>query len=644
MTRSTHALLHLPIALVAPIALGWAGTATAQGKGPPGIYTPATPQPVGVLYPSVRRAVVAPSSEPDFQQLAFGNVFGNEERTLLATIGNEQVFLQDPIVFNVQIEIDRLGGVSSGCVLPGDDGAREQLFVAEQNGALVVDGKTDWRFGLPQVVQFGTWTGAFDLQAHEYGGDSFVAGVSQDGLEILILTSDGVGGWISDVLYTSSDPILDLTFVDADDDATPEAAILTETGLSYVSFGGSVIGTVPTNFPGFGGWIETVRGGAAELLAWVDGADSASPTLRLFDFLAETPQSLTLDVPVTSNGAPKTLDVAGLAAGDCNEDGLDDLVVSDFDSHRAVLLLNQGDAFSASNAGDHYLLHTRPVAGTAGPENDCKPLIADVDGDGKGDVVFGLDSTDEYVFFTDVPSGTQPLVLGLSPSFLSTATAFNFPNPSFEFGELLLAFSLNSEIRNQFQGVQVTLFQQLSSSAPLVKDGYSNTIFPFETNFGQGEDPDQQWCSVETPEKEIIWFNKQHYHFRYRFVRFVGSGPNVTITSASPSATGGFTMNDGSVPQITTLDTRIFDYLDDTLGGTDGWLLEWDTVPSSQNLTAKHGPRLRSATGQGPGGGTAFGNNYLGALYIEILPPIPPPGEELTAPPPVSSFTMQPWI
>ncbi len=584
---------------------------------------PIQPVPRGTLAPTIRRPL---SSLPngDIQELDFGHFFGNVERTLCVLVDDRIVEIHDPRVFDIESLEVTLAGVSSAVALPEDrPGNLAELFAADGSGLKLIPGALSWLFQAPGLVQGGSWVEAEALQVFDDGGVDTILGLSSDRLTLLSLVNSG--GWIPGPSLDFGEIIEDLQALDFDADGESELAVLTFYGVAVVELDGTEIDFFPSVGTDVGA-IEAISGPGADLLAWATLDSELEPILRV-DGMSGSEAPLRLSFPIVEGQSPVLVDVAEMTGGDCNADGLDDLVLSDFASHRAVLLVNQGIPlahFAANDLGsDHFLLHLALPAAEPGQENDCQPLIDDIDGDGQGDIAFGLDSTNEIVIFTNIPLSSVPAVIEaqINDPLVSATTYFNVANceppdtsSSCTEGELNMAFNLTQQLVDDFDYVQIAVWHQPAEYAALEPLSVSHTLHPF---YGSPPRDPHQWIKVSIPEIWVVWPDTENYFIRYRFVRANINLQPPKILGGSPSFFSAFTLrHTGSHGDPLYL--WEFDYLESLSLSNYGFLLLASPFPDSSSssglLSGRHTRRVTGAP-------LFLGNNFVGALYTKVVPP-----------------------
>jgi hypothetical protein len=614
--------------------------AIQSGFPPRGTTPKVKPVPTTTVYPSLRYALTS-LPVPDLQELDFGTFFGNEERTLIVLASGRLVEIHDPSVFSIQSLEISLTGVTSAAALPAAaSGGAAGLFASNAAVLEQIPGSTTWVFGPPTTLRGQAWAGMRRLQALREDGTSRLWGISADGKSVPSLVDLG-SGWATGPTVSLTEMILDTAVLDFDGDGDLDVALLARSGVHVLQQNGATLATFPAE-GATEGEIERLPG-SPELLAWATLDDVGDPVLLVLGYAGVEP-TLPLEFPIVAGQAPEPLAVAAMTAGDLNGDGQHELVLTDQGSHRAVLLWNRaqtGQHFAGSAAGtDYQLLQLLSPVSTPGTGNDCAPLVADLDGNGRADLAFGLDTTDEVVLFLDVPLPSLPAVAAIQTNGAASPATSYFNaggcqppdmSPTCTDGVLNLAFDLTQQVADSFDYVEVILWQQPLQGGALVPLSISHTLHAF---YGTPPRSTHQWLDVTIPETWLVWPTGSHYWVRSRFCRADTSVTPPVILAATPSAVGGLTLRHNGAygwPPL-TLDDPDFDYLESQATGI-GFLMTHLPFPDASAAALFSAPAHLGLLG-GPRA-PLLGNAYVGAFYTKVKIPQPMAGTGLETTPPV---------
>jgi hypothetical protein len=617
------------------LLLGTAPTAAQVSVPVPprGVPKP-KPVPVTTILPTLRHTL---TSVPfaDLQELDFGTFFQNEERTLCVLASGIVIEIHDPSVFSIESLEIQMSGVSSAAALPtASAGGAAHLFAADSAGLSEVPGALTWVFQAPDSLQGAPWAEARELQALREDGVPIVLGIAADRMSIRTLVDLGAG-WVPGPNLSIGEPIEDMVLLDFFAGGLPEIAALGYSGVYVLEQSGSIEAFFPSEGTS-SGEIERVRGDE-DRLAWATLDGDGSWVLQVLG-QSSTEDPLSLALPIVVGQAAEPLDVAAMTSGDLDGDGYEDLVLTDYVSHRAVLLWNRvlpNATFATSAIGtDHVLLHVRTPATLPGTGNDCAPLVADLDGDGRQDIAFGLDTTSEVVLFLSVPNPSAPAVAAIlsNGSVVPATTYYNeagclppSTNSCTE-GVLNLAFNLTQQLADTYDYVEVIVWRQPVEGGDLEPLSISHTLHPF---YGTPPRDPHQWIQVPIPETWVVWPAGQHYWVRTRFCRADVVPDPPVILAATSSATMGLTLRHNGTygwPPL-TLEDSDFDYLEAQSTGYGALLADLPFPDGSAfPLLAAGRPHLAFAGGFLP---SLLGNAYVGAYYVKVKVPSPPGGSGL---------------
>lgn len=236
-----------------------------------------------------------------------------------------------------------------------------------------------------QAVGNGVGAGAVQLQATNLDGDSQadVVGVSADRGSIVLLhgplrsaTAELVALWA----MTPGETIHRLIPIEWDGTPGTEFALLTTWGLRVLEQNGQQHYMVQSDGDDSDRIAAIRRAGSSDRLAWLLQVPGGLYYLFVIDAQAED-QLLYFGI----------MDPVALSAGDFDGDGLDDLCLSQQTTGQLAYLHNQAGSAPASFSWSDAAVWDPTSDGTGiapAPENQASALLADLDQDGDGDVVF----------------------------------------------------------------------------------------------------------------------------------------------------------------------------------------------------------------------------------------------------------------
>lgn len=473
----------------------------------------------GTLTPVLTRAFPTPG----YTDLAFGEVYGNEEPVLAALDDGTVKLYLDPTAFDARSAVTSVSGVTSVTVQRSSvPGAVEDLLLTAASGLVRVRGTLDWGLEAPVVLLGGAWQNAVEIEALDLDGVPFVLGLNAARDQLMSAIDLGGGVW-ADAFTLSAPPgetILGFAAFDYDADGVTELAFLTEEDLWVVEQDGTPL-LILRSWGGSEGSIAALTDGGGQRLAWATRNPAGTPVLKVFSSAGpEAP--VTLVVPVVENDPAQAISVVRMVSGDLDADGNDDLLLTDAASHRMLALYNQGAPahFSLASLGnDHRLLHTDasdPYA--SGAENGAAPVLGSTLGHDVIGVFSGLNTIGSIV----VNPGTG---VGGTCNDEPTAHASCFISPDCTHALsgsntiLNLAMVLPSEFTTAFTHVQLSLWRQPTEGGSMDSGALSHQLFPFYFDSSSGTYTAQQWFQVSIPEDPANqgWGSRQYY-LRYRFV------------------------------------------------------------------------------------------------------------------------------
>ncbi len=244
------------------------------------------------------------------------------------------------------------------------------------------------------VIATGDWETAKWLRARNEASsdDALVAALRQDGQSIVLLELDASSDWAATSLANLSinAPALDGELLDWDGDGQLELAVLTTAGLAIMERNGTLLGSWPQNSTGGHLTAFSENWLSGERLAWhLEGGGGATEWLTVLD----------------SGGLHETLDLTGLgivgmAAGDLDNDGDDEVALSITSARELLVLRNQRSPAATTGASfsmPNILTVALGQSNSPAPNNVAKPILADLDGD--GDIDFFQTVEDEEKYF-----------------------------------------------------------------------------------------------------------------------------------------------------------------------------------------------------------------------------------------------------
>lgn len=498
MTITTRRLLPLALFALTPAVLGQ-----------------------GTLTPVLTRAF--PS--PDYKELAFGQIYGNEGPVLAVLDGTTVQLLGEPTVWDGRSTVASVTGVTSVAVQRSSvPGAIEDLLLADASGLVRVRGTYEWGLESPVPLLGGAWQGALELEARDMDGVPVVLGLSAARDQVLCAIDLGGGVWTNGFALQApvGETILAYAGFDHDADAVMEVAFLTDEDLWVVEQDGTPL-LILRSWAGSEGDLARVVDGGGERLAWATRNSAGTPVLKVLNAAGgETPT--TLIVPVVENESAQPINIGRMVAGDLDGDGSDDLVLSDEDSRRWLVAYNQGSPthFTLASLGtDHRLMHNDPANPYAsGAGDSAAPVLGSMVGGGTQSVASSINSFSSIVVVPGInPVGSsctnEPTTF--ASCFISNASTINYSG-----NETIvnLAMVLPPQITNNFTHVKVALWVQLTEGGALDSNAVSNQLFPLYYDPAEGQYTAKQWIKLGIPEAqnaENTWGHHQYY-VRYRFV------------------------------------------------------------------------------------------------------------------------------
>ena len=299
------------------------------------------------------------------------------------------------------------------------------------------------RFSVESVAAAG-WVDAQLVRAGDLDGDgdADLIGVGVDRRTVLTLYNDGANGWLSGASFqVQSDRVVRDLAVIGWTGATPrEIAVCSTWGTEIFDPSGVRLW-----------WRRSYQ--TDNLIAVVREVGGPSPSLERIAMVYRTlngaKQTVAIadaagdedDVTLHVAGAAQ-LDVVGVAAGDVDGDGDDDLLLAHRSDHDLRLLYNLRGAQSGGSFATEPSFAYAPgtigvtdavtigVPGVAMIENQAVPVLDDLDGDGMADLFCPVYDADYLVYFagsegappqSPAPGGSHPVWI-VATLWTSTST------------------------------------------------------------------------------------------------------------------------------------------------------------------------------------------------------------------------------
>ncbi len=269
---------------------------------------------------------------------------------------------------------------------------RDELLIADANGLSAWE-RLDTSVFSSRTIGSTTWTNARALATGDAGT---IFGLHQNG------TQFGVGP-VNETWYSIPGIGTDITVLDWDSDGNDDIAIACTTGLLVYSASGVQLAVVPTPTPIVDVAAISERN-QPDRVVFV-GKDP----FGLNDWLVTLGSTVMPYYTILGD-----MDVVGLAAGDANGDGIDDLVLSHQSDGSLELLYNQGVP------GAFLPTSNETITGrldTVSPTNFHTPVMVDTNGDGDLEIVRMVPETEECLIHENVrinPESQMPGVVQIA--------------------------------------------------------------------------------------------------------------------------------------------------------------------------------------------------------------------------------------
>lgn len=234
-----------------------------------------------------------------------------------------------------------------------------------------------------------TWAGARTLRSADLDSDgrADLLGVAADGQTVLTRIAGATEMQFSGgASFSAGAAVLDLLALQWDLDPALEFAVLTTGGVALFDGSGALLAHYASSIPG--GAIARVAStaNANDRLAWITTVSTNAHQW----LLTLSPGGIDAQLDLG------TLDVVACVSADADADGDDDLLLSHRRNYNLVWLVNQrgpqapsATSFQVTSSG--VRLFNAGPSDIEAPENQAWPALADLDGDGDQDVVFGCE-------------------------------------------------------------------------------------------------------------------------------------------------------------------------------------------------------------------------------------------------------------
>ncbi len=339
--------------------------------------------------------------------------------------------------------------------------------------------------------------------------------------------------------FRSKDTVRDIEILQFDGDEPLEVVAMTDVGLEVYDLDGTLL-TVWGGFqPGDAMTVVRQDNQHSDRLAWITAVGRDQ-------FLFTMDAGGDLEGPVALN----RIDVIAATAGDQDEDGDDDLILSTRDGKRLWRVWNDrspespnASSFAAFPANAEPL--KVPGSGVNGSSTDVPVAVSDADGDGDEDVLTPL----EFAGQIHVLQGTITVADDQRPKILSLAMD---RQPAVS--TLQLELGQPTQLPSQANALQITVWQEESLGAGVVPVAVGNHVSPLSS-----------WPLVKTI--TLPDFGAQELRVFYLEIRLAEVNASEELTQAFPAVLGGLAVHEptilgllalpgaGALIPVTTLET-----------------------------------------------------------------------------------------
>ncbi|MEW6742031.1 MAG: VCBS repeat-containing protein [Planctomycetota bacterium] len=327
-------------------------------------------------------------------------------------------------------------GASEGVdaiVFVGPDGLRTGWLASDRSWqSVLLDGAIWAGARLVRRAQVDSQATRFDL-----------VGVASDGQSVIVLLADDGSG---EFAFDAGVDIRSLEVLDFDGDGLDEVALLTDAGVEVRELDGSLLGSASGYGPGEArDLITTLRrvGADRDSLVWILRGE-VDPEQWMY-----VADSTGYEGPLYLG----TLNVTAVAAGDFDEDGDEDLLVTHQAGQDPLMLMNREEdplpgGATFSMAPEHLMLFPTESEAPVS-HNTFQASFADFDSDGDPDVAYAVHDEEKLVLFRGLRVDHEAL--------LDTLTS---PTWDPEAGELTFRIDQPWPYGLPTVGVEIVLFDQ----------------------------------------------------------------------------------------------------------------------------------------------------------------------------------------
>lgn len=335
---------------------------------------------------------------------------------------------------------------------------RDELLTVSGIG-LVAWARTENQGFTSRALGSDLWNGAKILRSgrSELRPAPLVVGVAANGTDLLLMTNPGTPEE-NETSFPLDGNAIDVILYDRNEDDLADLAVLTDTGLHLYDSGSQVpIASFASNAPqGRLAKIGDARSSSRDLI-WIETQPGIVDTLFKI-------RGTNLSSPMPLG----PLSTVAVVAGDVDRNGADDLLISHQASYELILLLNHNGTFSIGS--DTAVTVSTGPTGPAS-NNHAWPVILDLEKDRDLDVVFPVQSTQEFFVFSNRIVNHQ----AQAPRLLETRFGYDRPRGK---SYLKLAFENPLAVPDQATHIEVTFFRKVNVATPTEPLSFSRRLIP----------------------------------------------------------------------------------------------------------------------------------------------------------------------